>query len=271
VLKEYEKLNRESTHFEQRITQEGGLKELSQHDAEGFVGTHYKATGDEIYIVSFCGQHDDPYVSDNGLLSQWRGYGVGGGFAIVFDARRLKEMLKIEWERFEYAQMLLIRVVYGHEKKKLEPELSGDLSTIRKNVAHFYQVLVSGRVREERETCFRESYVPFFRCIARLKHRGFSEEKEIRLAALRNIPGIASLERAGSDDIPPKPKKEVKVRDRNGQLVPYIELFDSANMKLPIERIIVGPHKEKEARADALRQMPGNEGIDIKCSDIPYV
>jgi hypothetical protein len=51
----------------------------------------------------------------------------------------------------------------------------------------------------------------------------------------------------------------------------YIELFNSINTELPIERIIVGPHKEKEARAAALSVMLRNTKIEITCSDIPFV
>ncbi len=271
VREEYEKLITQSPQLEQRINQQGGLNVVSQHDAEEYVEAHYKATGDEIYILSFCGQHNDPYTSGNGLLSQWRGYGAGGGFAIVFNTHRLEEMLDVEAKRFAYAQMCLSDVVYSNDEDKLKRELSEDVSTIADSVADLFRVVTSGREKEERETCLLANWQPFFRCITRLKHRGFSEENEIRLAALRTIPGLESLERDGSDDITPRPEKEVKVRIRNDQPVRYIELFHSANMKLPIERIIVGPHKEKEARADALRQMLGNTGIEITCSDIPYI
>ncbi len=40
---------------------------------------------------------------------------------------------------------------------------------------------------------------------------------------------------------------------------------------LPIERIIVGPHKEKESRAAALRVFLRNTNIEISVSDIPFV
>ncbi len=40
---------------------------------------------------------------------------------------------------------------------------------------------------------------------------------------------------AKADGITLKPEKERKFRLNNEQRVPYIELFDSANVKLPIE------------------------------------
>ena len=53
--------------------------------------------------------------------------------------------------------------------------------------------------------------------------------------------------------------------------MPYIEFFNSPDIELPIEKIIVGPHKEKEARSAALRVMLRNTNIEITCSDIPFV
>jgi hypothetical protein len=263
VREEYEKLIRQSRDIEQRINQQGGLTQIIQHDTEVFVKAHYEATGKEIYLVSFCGQHKDPYVDSNGLLSQWRGYGEGGGFAVVFNTHKLEEMLRIEAERFAYAQMHLSDVVYSSDGDRLEQELSEDLSTIAHGIAALFRVVTGGRVREERETCLRESQEPFFRCITRLKHRGFSEENEVRLAALRTAWDQESLEQAKRDGITLRPEKEVKVRNKNAQLVPYIELFNSAKMDLPIERIIVGPHKEKEARAEALRATLSNPRIEV--------
>jgi hypothetical protein len=38
----------------------------------------------------------------------------------------------------------------------------------------------------------------------------------------------------------------------------YIELFDSVGMKLPIEKIIIGPNKNKEARKAELIDFVGS-------------
>ena len=44
--------------------------------------------GEEIYIVSFCGEAKNSYVNSNGLLSQWRGYGVERGIDMAFDTNK---------------------------------------------------------------------------------------------------------------------------------------------------------------------------------------
>ncbi len=97
---------------------------------------------------------------------------------MVFNTRRLEEMLDAEAKRFAYAQMHLSEVVYSDDEDKLKRELSKDLSIIAHSIPDFFRVVTTGRVTEERNTCLLENYEPFFRCITRLKHCGFSEESE---------------------------------------------------------------------------------------------
>jgi hypothetical protein len=112
----------------------------------------------------------------------------------------------------------------------------------------------------------------FVSCISRFKHCGFSEENEVRAVLLPTVFDQEYLELAKKDSsTTPRPEKERKFRDKNGQLIPFIELFDTTDIELPIERIIVGPHKDKEARATALRVMVRNTRIQITCSEIPFV
>ncbi|MCX5805306.1 MAG: hypothetical protein NT010_04450 [Proteobacteria bacterium] len=102
VREAYEKFVKQSPHIEEKISRKGGLGQIIQHDAEVVVGAQYRATGHEIYILSFCGQHKNPHINNNGLLSQWRGYGSGGGFVLVFNTQKLEEIMEIEAKRFEY-------------------------------------------------------------------------------------------------------------------------------------------------------------------------
>lgn len=43
------------------------------------------------YVTSFCAA-SSPLMSAHGLLSQWRGYGREGGYAVVFDTKGLEEL-----------------------------------------------------------------------------------------------------------------------------------------------------------------------------------
>jgi hypothetical protein len=52
--------------------------------------------------------------------------------------------------------------------------------------------------------------------------------------------------------------------------VPYIDLFELDDIKLPIKKIIIGPHKDKETRKIELCEILSKTNIKIVCSDIPY-
>ncbi len=268
VREAYEKLIMQSPHIEQEINQEGGLGQVIQHDTEVVVDAQYRATGDDIYILSFCGQHKNPHVNSNGLLSQWRGYGAGGGFALVFNTQKVEEMLEIEAKRFEYSAMHLSDLIYSDDENKLKEELSEDLSIIADDVKRLFN---HARLSEKEKADALKGYIPFVNCISRYKHYGLSEENEVRVVVLPTVLDQEFLKLASTDGVILKPEKERKFRKKNGQLVPYIELFNSIDIELPIENIIVGPHKEKEARAAALGVMLRNAKIEITCSDIPFI
>lgn len=263
-----ETLIKQSRYIEQNIKKIGGLDQVVQHETEVIVDAQYGATGDEIYILSFCGHHKNPYINDNGLLSQWRGYGAGGGFVLVFNTQKIEEMFDVEAKKYQYDCMHFCDLVYSDDENKLKDELSEDLSIIASDV----KIIINHAVSKEREKIpDLKSYYSFVRCISRYKHCSFSEESEVRLVALPTVINQELLKLANKDSDVLKPEKERKFRNKNGRFVPYIELFNSIDIEFPIERIIVGPHKEKEARAAALRVMLRNTKIEITCSDIPFV
>lgn len=99
---ECRKLSRQRKDFQKISDRWDGLNKFAIHYAETMVNAAYKATGENIYIVSFCREDKNDYVNSNGLLSQWRGYGVGGGFTLVFDTKKMEEILNIEAERYTY-------------------------------------------------------------------------------------------------------------------------------------------------------------------------
>jgi hypothetical protein len=268
VREAYEKLVKQSPQIEQKINQAGGLGQVIHPYTEVVVDAQYKATG-EIYILSFCRQHKDPRVNNNGLLSQWRGYGAGGGFALVFNTQKLEEMLEIEATKFEGVGHFC-DVVYSDDEKKFKDEISPNLSIIADVIVEVF-FSRDNLSEEERLEKAKDAYSPFVSSIIRYKHCGFSEENEIRVVVLPTVVDEEYLELAKEESVTLKPEKERKFRIKNGEPVPYIELFKSSGMELPIEKIIVGPHKEKEARAAALRVMLRNTKVKISCSEIPFV
>lgn len=268
VRESYERFVKQHPHNKQMIRQKGGLGQIIQHDAELLVDAQYRATGDEIYIVSFCGQHKNPRINSNGLLSQWRGYGDGGGFALVFNTKNLEQILEIEAKNFQYNAIHLSDLVYSDDENRLKEQYKKDLSIIADDIG---QIINSTTSSKGAKTGLLKGFESFVHCISRYKHYGFSEENEVRAVVLPTVMNQEFLKLASTMGDTLKPEKERKFRNKNGQLVPYIELFNSIDIKLPIERIIVGPYKEKEARASALSVILRNTKIEIKCSDIPFV
>lgn len=264
----YKKLIEHRPSVMQKINREGGLHKVVQHDAKGLVEAQYHALGNEIYILSFCGQPEKLSIASNGLLSQWRAYGPGGGAAIVFDTKKLEEILEIEAQRFEYSAVIIADIIYSDNDQKLQEELSDDLAILSDIAKLFFN-----HENLSQKIIFEASkgYIPFVKCISRYKHHGFSEENEVRVVALPTVIDEEYLKLAKAKDATLMPEKERKYRSKNEKSIPYIELFKSDDIDLPIEKIILGPHKDKETRAAELHTMLKKTKIEITCSDIPYI
>lgn len=268
VLKEYKKLIELFPNVERVIDQNGGLSRVIQHDTAAVVDATYRATGEEIYIASFCGEHKYRHININGLLSQWRGYGIGGGLALVFETQELEKILQLEAKRFSYDSGHISDLIYSDDEKKFRKELSAKLSDIAEYVKEMFLHM---KLNKQEAPDATKAYHSFVQCISRYKHHGFKEENEVRIVALPTVQNEEYLELAKKEGSTLKPEKDRKFHQKKGQLVPYIELFNPTDIVLPIERIIVGPHKEKESRASALRVMLRKTNIEITVSDIPYV
>jgi hypothetical protein len=80
--------------FRDFIIQHGGHSEVATSDARRLINILYARIFEnslaEPFIRSFCSHaNDQSYEKENGLLSQWRGYGSDGGFCMVFDTAAL--------------------------------------------------------------------------------------------------------------------------------------------------------------------------------------
>jgi len=268
VLDGFKELIKHRPDVKQKINRKGGLQKVVQHDAKGLVDAQYEALGDEIYILSFCGQAERTSIANNGLLSQWRGYGTGGGAALVFDTKKLEEILAIEAKRFEYSAVIIADIIYSDDEQKLQKELSDDLAILADIAKLFFNHKnLSKKIMAEAE----KGFYPFVKCISRYKHYGFSEENEVRVVALPTVIDGEYLKLAKENGLKLMQEKKKNFRRKKGKSIPYIELFNSDDIDLPIEKIIIGPHKQKETRAAALRKRLRKTKIETTCSDIPYV
>ncbi len=216
---------------------------------------------DEAYTLSFC--YPPLQDADDGLLSQWRGYGKDGGYAVVFDAEKLRELAAVEANTFDYQHFAISDIEYfgrdarvdakHEETKKYEIKL-------QEAVCNF---ILTGQTQSLEATY---DSIKVLSCST--KHRGFSEEAEVRIVATPTAE--AECNRGVLID---RPCKEVFFRSVSGMMVPYIRLFGKSNdVSLPIKRILVGPHPDREMRRTSLLMLLQRLGVqaDVFTSTIPY-
>ena len=259
------------------VDQEGGVENVER--AVNEVATAMKNTllsnreGKEPlaepYITSFCTTNDE-YVKNHGLLSQWRGYGPDGGYAIVFDTAGLCQLLDEAGKKWENGGDLFGgSVMYSSDSdQKILEEFRESESVI---TSFFSSFLESDRYPNDLE----KIYPALTQCACRYKHRGFSEEKEVRVVAIPNNKEVCEYARAVGMIVNEMPRGHFM---RSGALVPIIDVLKGVTFIptkcLPIKRIIVGPHPNKEKRRRAVEMLLDQYGIkkaDVLVSDIPYL
>ena len=221
-----------------------------------------RVLGAEFYVASFCAKHDDPYTADNGLLSQWRGYGVNGGYAIEFEVKPLEDCLKETCSRYGVGSVFG-NCIYDDEEEKINAEFFEDINFISEYMLKVLEGVKKNSVEESFHERSDDALNAFINIISRIKHRAFHEESEIRISVCATNIIEDDSERL---ELPREFRGENK-------RIPYVELFGNIE-NLPIKRIIVGPHKNKELRAESLRIWLRNKkinGIDVVVSNTPYI
>lgn len=255
--------------FRRKLTEVGGIKNLASSEAQHFIGVYYEVTFNggpsgqpfaEPFITAFCShKNDDDYVKENGLLSQWRAYGNGGGFALVFDTKGLYPFLEKESNDYEYPTLTFLDVVY-------ESNLS-DTEKYFENLITILEGLFRQEIQDNRHDAGL-ALEPFLNAAVRLKHRAFREEREVRIAACPMSAKFRAYLRQEHPTYSP-PNKALKTVQFRESGVPYIELFGFSRQALPIKRIIVGPHADQAAQLSRVKTLAPN--IKIVASDTPFI
>jgi hypothetical protein len=170
----------------------------------------------EAYLVCFCSNGD--------LLSQWRGYGQQGGYAIGVDPTRFAHLV-------DNVQVMLVPVVYDPaEQDRLLRDLVGRWRAAFKDVAAAED---DPQMRRMGAFVFAQA---FSYLAMNFKNQAFAEEQEWRLVYRRQV--IFQDDGSGLT---------VRFRDRDGNVTPYVALKatpkeDSAS-RFPARRIVMGPTK----------------------------
>jgi hypothetical protein len=227
------------------------------------------------YIFSTSGvkRNGDPKsvrLERHGLLSQWRGYGGDGGYAIVLDSDKFERLLAQEFDTRHYQFRYFGDVYYYGAQPELQPA-SEEVAIYEKAVKHGVVAVAQGKATEMGDD-FYASVASLF-CV--YKHWGFFEEQEVRVAAVPPTSEVAADAKAAGETLP---LPVVKFFQRGGAPVPYLELFATtagaeARGLLPITRVIVGPHRDKVRRVKAVEHLLRANGYDAEVvySDIPYI
>lgn len=213
-----------------------------------------------LYVACFCESGD--------LLSQWRGYARGGGFALGFDTAAVASLGQpVQFERVIYEQ-----------------ELGADLADrwarmmAESFVAAFNTDFMDATKARDGAGDIPESHVEEFakriyefhtgegaraaHAAAHLKDPAFSEEREWRILGYRGW--------HGNYGTPP----EFRVGDFG--LTPYIEIdLSTSEGRLPLREIVVGPgpHALLRVEATQLRLSSlgyGAEEVAVRTSNIPF-
>jgi hypothetical protein len=239
------------------------FEEACIDQSEVLVDAYYMAAEKIVaaFISSFCSHEGDSEAKRDGLLSQWRGYGVDGGFAIELGFSELDALRVQDSSAHSHNGYYITPVVYGDTSKDF-PLLKEDIGIVT-DVA--FRVLLHNLKLGKDLPAIEKSYLPFMRCTTRFKHPGFREEQEIRVVYIRQQHSAVPEGR--------RPLKPIEFRKHRGGYVPYVQLFGETDQKLPIKRIIVGPHPRSELRRKAIDLFLRQEGIaaEVHISAIPYL
>ncbi|SRR5579862_168610 len=212
------------------------------------------------FVTSFCSHEKNSYEYRNGLLSQWRGYGAGGGYCIVLDSKKIWDMVAEEYDAAAYLTISVDKVEYA------EPDFES--TRLWKQLAQAVERFVGDAI-DGRLSFPSEALRLFVLRAVFLKHQAFREEQEIRLAAFPTPRSIRQgLKR--EQRVKPPPLKRVHFTSCVAKKRRFISLFESVKNGLPILRVIVGPSTDQQSRVLETQAICG-PNIEVTASATPYV
>jgi len=158
-------------------------------------------------------------------------------------------------------------ICYG---EPTDGELKRSLDGVVRYVSKIYENSVLHGRKGETAT---SDLVDFINVVTQIKHYSFEEESECRIIVFG---ATEKYRKEAADYSQSCPVVAVKYVTRRDTLVPFVDFFDGRgktqpNFCLPIKRIIVGPHKDKDLRKKKLVTRLEANGIAVDVSDIPYV
>ena len=216
------------------------------------------------YITCFCKPNREEDFH-HGLLSQWRGYGADGGYALQFSRKKLlnaiagiNESTRLNYELQDVyystdnplkTDVLKKEDAYVNAYLSQLDEITKPLSELfnRKTMPNPIVKLIGGPL---------ESLLEY---MVKTKNKHFSEENECRLSLIQ-------LSQPCSECLP------VSYFNHKGLLVPYTKTPQELNILDCVDWIVIGPGPRLEARMKSVTQLIRQSGrkIAVRPSHIPF-
>jgi Protein of unknown function (DUF2971) len=215
----------------------------------------------DAFITSFCTHADDkPYDRENGLLSQWRAYGADGGCCLVFDTAAICNLLAQEWADY-WGYLHMSTVQYATDEVSVDELFPKLMSACDLYLSQILTEVLNAQTGRSPQ----HDPDPFLSSATLFKHRGFREEREARIVAIRSSQAVREAAAGLDDNFTPMPDR---TRKNNGRR--YVPLFKGLDVKLPIQRVIVGPSRNQARNCTRVRELLGSATL-VKCSDTPFI
>jgi hypothetical protein len=212
---------------------------------------------EDFFIASFCYHCPDTYEAENGLLSQWRGYGADGGVAIELSSLEVEKLLCIEREHFAHSVNHIGDVKYDAPKNHhvIHAEFGDLFRYLERFLASQYKNTPVGE--------WLDLLPKYIDATSRVKHRSFHEEREARIV-IAPIPTNPN----STFHSTPTAVKPIKFRKKGNEETSYIELF--GNQLLPITKVIVGPSRFQNTNYQIVRDCLKDRQITVIKSETPF-
>ena len=218
------------------------------------------------YITCFC-KPTDAEDFRHGLLSQWRGYGAGGGYALQFSRKKLLAAVENANKAQEVSYEL--QDVYYTVDNPLKAEVLSHTDKFLRAYKDYLEEIGApleelfnkGSLNNPIAKLLDGPLESLLDYLIYTKNQHFGEERECRLSLIEPVSSEAGV-------IP------TNYFTRDGLIVSYKKTPRTTPSILDcIEWIIIGPNRRMSARFKSVTQMVRTAGLEIKVrpSHIPFI
>lgn len=200
----------------------------------------------------------------HGLLSQWRGYGADGGYALQFSRTKLLDAIK-KANKIDDLGYDLEDVYYTPENPLKERVLEQRNAFLEEFEKHLDELAmpINFSMKTVRNPIFdllKGPLIPLLDYLTYTKNGHFAEERECRLSLVQPAAVGAAF-------------RPVKRFSRNGLVVSYTTTpKESFDVLSAVDWILIGPGPRMGARFKAICELVKHSGreIHVRASHIPF-